>query len=49
LQAAEVISASDPSWAWTAKANNRVLFGCGLNYLIDLEHVIVVYVEATTA
>src|SRR5215472_1557056 len=29
---AKVISPSDPSAAWTAKANKRVLFGYGLNY-----------------
>ena len=36
----KVISPSDPSSAWTAKANKRVQFGYGLNYLIDLEHAI---------
>jgi hypothetical protein len=45
----KVISPSDPSWAWTAKANKRVLFGYGLNYLIDVEHAIIVDVEATPA
>src|ERR1700751_2140281 len=30
----KVISPSDPSSAWTAKANKRVQFGYGLNYLI---------------
>jgi transposase len=33
----KVISPSDPSSAWTAKANKRVQFGYGLNYLIDVE------------
>jgi hypothetical protein len=42
-----VISPSDPSSAWTAKANKRVQFGYGLNYLIDVEHAIIVDVEAT--
>jgi hypothetical protein len=32
----KVISPSDPSSAWTAKANKRVQFGYGLNYLIDI-------------
>jgi hypothetical protein len=32
----KVISPSDPSSAWTAKANKRVQFGYGLNYLIDV-------------
>jgi len=35
--------------AWTAKANKRVLFGYGLNYLIDLKHAVIVDVEATPA
>jgi len=43
----KVISPSDPSSAWTAKAN--VQFGYGLNYLIDVEHAIIVDVEATPA
>ena len=36
----KVVSLSDPCSAWTAKANKRVLFGYGLNYLIDNEHVL---------
>jgi hypothetical protein len=34
----KVISPSDPSSAWTAKAKKRVQFGYGLNYLVDVEH-----------
>ncbi len=45
----KVISRSDPSSAWTAKANKRVQFGYGLNYLIDIENSIIVDVEATPA
>ena len=45
----KVISLSDPCSAWTAKANKRVLFGYGLNYLIDNEHAVIVDVEATPA
>jgi hypothetical protein len=45
----KVISPSDPSSAWTAKANKRLQFGYGLNYLIDVEHAIIVDVEATPA
>jgi hypothetical protein len=30
------ISPVDPCSAWTAKANKRVQFGYGLNYLIDI-------------
>lgn len=43
----KVISPSDPMSAWTAKANKRVQFGYGLNYLIDVEHAVIVDVEAT--
>src|SRR5215469_503705 len=45
----KVISPTDPCSAWTAKANKRVQFGYGLNYLIDVEHAIIVDVEATPA
>jgi hypothetical protein len=45
----KVISPSDPCSAWTAKANKRVQFGYGLNYLIDTEHAVIVDVEATPA
>jgi len=45
----KVISPSDPASAWTAKANKRVQFGYGLNYLIDNEHAVIVDVEATPA
>src|ERR1700752_743943 len=45
----KVISPGDPCSAWTAKANKRVQFGYGLNYLIDLEHAIIIDVEPTPA
>jgi hypothetical protein len=45
----KVISPTDPCSAWTAKANKRVQFGYGLNYLIDIEHAVIVDVEATPA
>ena len=48
-KAPKVISPSDPASAWTAKANKRVQFGWGLNYLIDTEHAVIVDVEATPA
>jgi Transposase domain (DUF772) len=48
-KAPKVISPSDPASAWTAKANKRVRFGYGLNYLIDVEHAVIVDVEATPA
>jgi hypothetical protein len=44
-----VISPSDPCAAWTAKANKRVQFGYGLNYMVDVEHAVIVDVEATPA
>jgi transposase len=45
----KVISLSDPCSAWTAKANKRVQFGYGLNYLIDMKNAVIVDVEATPA
>jgi hypothetical protein len=38
----KVISPSDPQSAWTAKANKRVQFGYGLNYLVDIENAVIV-------
>ena len=43
------MSLSDPCSAWTAKANKRVQFGYGLNYLIDIRYAVIVDVEATPA
>lgn len=48
-KAPKVISPSDPSSAWTAKANKRVQFGYGLNYLVDVENAVIIDVEATPA
>jgi transposase len=45
----KLISPSDPQSAWTAKANKRVQFGYGLNYLVDIENAVIVDVEATPA
>jgi hypothetical protein len=45
----KVISPADPCSAWTAKANKRVQFGYGLNYLIDIKNAVIVDVEATPA
>jgi transposase len=45
----KVVSLSDPCSAWTAKANKRVQFGYGLNYLIDIQYAVIVDVEATPA
>jgi len=45
----KVISPSDPCSAWTAKANKRVQFGYGLNYLVDIENAVIIDVEPTPA
>ena len=45
----KLISPVDPCSAWTAKANKRVQFGYGLNYLIDIANAIIVDVEPTPA
>ena len=45
----KVISPTDPCSAWTAKANKRVQFGYGLNYMIDTGYAVIVDVEATPA
>jgi hypothetical protein len=37
----KVISPVDPCSAWTAKANKRLQFGYGLNYLIDIENAVI--------
>jgi hypothetical protein len=44
----KVISPSDPC-SGTAKANKRVQFGYGLNYLVDTENAVAVDVEPTPA
>ena len=43
----KVISLRDPQSAWTAKANKPVQFGYELNYLIDIENVVIVDVKPT--
>src|SRR4029453_9478003 len=45
----KVVSPVDPCSAWTAKANKRVQFGYGLNYLIHIKYAVIVDVEATPA
>lgn len=45
----KLISPTDPCSAWTSKANKRVQFSYGLNYLIDIENAMIVDVEATPA
>jgi transposase len=45
----KVISPADPCSAWAAKANKRVQLGYGLNSMIDVEHAVIIDVEATPA
>ncbi len=46
-QKPKAMSPSDPSAAWTARGRHKVMFGYSLNYLIDMEHAVIVDVEAT--
>ena len=41
------LSRSDPAAAWTTRGRHKVMFGYSLNYLIDMEHAVIVDVEAT--
>jgi transposase len=43
----KALSSTDPAAAWTARGRHEVMFGYSLNYLIDLEHAVIVDVEAT--
>ena len=43
----KALSPTDPSAAWTSRGRNKVMFGYSLNYLIDMEHAVIVDVEAT--
>ena len=44
-----MISPADPCSAWTAKASKRVQLGYDLNSMIDVEHAVIIDVEATPA
>ncbi len=46
-QKPKAMSPSDPCAAWTARGRPKVMFGYSLNYLIDMEHAVIVDVEAT--
>jgi transposase len=46
-RAPKALSPTDPCAAWTTRGRNKVMFGYSLNYLIDMEHAIIVDVEAT--
>ena len=43
------ISPTDPAARWTAAAGGPACYAYGDNYLIDLEHAVIVDVQATTA
>ncbi len=43
----KAMSPTDPAAAWTTRGRHKVMFGYSLNYLIDLEHAVIVDVEAT--
>lgn len=40
---------ADPAARWTAASRGRAFFAYATNYLIDLQHAVIVDVEATTA
>ena len=43
----KAMSPVDPSAAWTTRGRHKVMFGYSLNYLIDMEHAVILDVEAT--
>lgn len=43
----KALSPTDPAAAWTTRGRQKVMFGYSLNYLIDMEHAVIVDVEAT--
>ena len=46
-QKPKALSPTDPAAAWTTRGRPKVMFGYSLNYLIDMEHAVIVDVEAT--
>jgi transposase len=46
-QKPKALSSTDPGAAWTARGRHKVMFAYSLNYLIDMEHAVIVDVEAT--
>ncbi len=46
-RAPKALSPTDPSAAWTTRGRHKVMFGHSLNYLIDMEHAVILDVEAT--
>ena len=43
----KALSPTDPTAAWTTRGRHKVMFGYSLNYLIDMDHAVIVDVEAT--
>ena len=43
------LAVADPAARWTAASRERAFFAYATNYLIDLDHAVIVDVEATTA
>jgi len=43
------LAVADPAARWTAATRERAFFAYSTNYLIDLEHAVIVDVEATTS
>jgi len=43
------LAVADPAARWTAASRERAFFAYSTNYLIDLEHAVIVDVEATTS
>ncbi len=46
-QKPKAMSPTDPAAAWTTRGRHKVMFGHSLNYLIDMDHAVIVDVEAT--
>ena len=46
-QKPKAMSPVDPCAAWTTRGRHKVMFGYSLNYLIDMDHAVIVDVEAT--
>ena len=46
-RAPKALSPTDPAAAWTTRGRHKVMFGYSLNYLIDMEHAVILDVEAT--
>lgn len=46
-RAPKAMSPTDPMAAWTTRGRHKVMFAYSLNYLIDMEHAVILDVEAT--